>query len=253
MLFEHFFVLFNMVIPLFGIWVAFTAIYIFMPNTRVKLLPGLVAGVFSGTLWGIAFKSYTYLNIGVARYNTIYGTFAALPILLIWLYISWIILLIGAQLSYAIQNVKSYQQEMSENEYSNAQREYAALNIMFLIAKAFYEGKPAMTAEQLSYAISVPNRMVRRIANILVNQGLVQNVLADEPAFQPAEGLHLISVLKVYDAMRNAGHVDWHFPEKRKDTGLEELLETRQVTEQEQLGQVTMLDLLKGDKKPPDH
>ena len=247
--FEHFFVLFETVIPLVGIWIAFTAIYIFMPNTRVKFLPGLVAGVFSGTLWGIAFQMYTQLNIGVVRYNTIYGTFAALPIFLIWLYISWLILLIGAQLSYAIQNVKSYQQEMSEYEFSNAQQEYMALNMMFQTSKRFYQGQPPMTAEELSYAMSVPIRVVRRIANILGSQGLLKELLSDEHTFQPAKDLHLISVGKIYEAMRDAGKVDWRFPEEKKDPGLEELLEAKKRADQEQLGRITMLDLLQEGKK----
>ncbi|RLG99085.1 hypothetical protein DRO38_08195 [Candidatus Bathyarchaeota archaeon] len=249
MFFEHFFVLFETVIPLVGIWIAFTAIYIFMPNTRVKFLPGLIAGVFSGTLWGIAFQAYTQLNIGVARYNTIYGTFAALPIFLIWLYISWLILLIGAQLSYAIQNVKSYQQEMSEYEFSNAQKEYMALNMMFQISKRFFQGQTPMTAEELSYAISSPKRVVRRIAEILGSHGLLKEILSEEIAFQPAKDLHLISVAEVYEAMRDEGQVDWRLPEEKKEPGLEALLEARKRTDQEQLGRITMLDLLQGEKK----
>lgn len=246
--FEHFFVLFETVIPLVGIWIAFTAIYIFMPNTRVKILPALVAGMFSGTLWAIAFQAYTQLNIGVARYNTIYGTFAALPIFLIWLYISWVILLIGAQLSYAIQNVKSYQQEMSESEFSNAQKEYMALNMMFQISKRFFRGQSPMTAEELSYTISAPIRVVRKIAEILGNYGLLKEILSDEHTFQPAKALHLISVAEVYEAMRSAGNVDWHLPEEKKESGLEEVLEAGRKAEQEQLGNVSMLDLLQEEQ-----
>lgn len=249
LVFQHFFVLFETVIPLVGIWIAFTAIYIFMPNTRVKILPGLVAGVFSGTLWGIAFQAYTQLNIGVAKYNTIYGTFAALPIFLIWLYISWLILLIGAQLSYAIQNVKSYQQEMSEYEFSNAQKEYMALNMMFQISKRFFQGHSPMTAEELSYAISAPIRVVRRIADILGNHGLLKEILSDGHTFQPAKDLHLISVEEVCEAMRDAGKVDWRLPEEKREPSLEALLKAKKRSDQEQLGRVTMLNLLEGEKK----
>lgn len=249
MFFEHFFVLFETVIPLVGIWIAFTAIYIFMPNTRVKILPGLIAGVFSGTLWGIAFQAYTQLNIGVAKYNTIYGTFAALPIFLIWLYISWLILLIGAQLSYAIQNVKSYQQEMSEYEFSNAQKEYMALNMMFQISKRFFQGQTPMTSEELSYAIYSPKRVVRKIADILESHGLLKEILSDEHAFQPAKDLHLINVVEVYEAMRVEGQVDWSLPEEKKEPGLEALLEAKKRNDQEQFGRITMLDLLQEEKK----
>lgn len=75
--FRGFFILFKMVIPYLGLWIAFTAIYILMPNTSVRLLPALIAGVICGTLWEMAFHLYTSFNIGMTRYNKIYGTFAA--------------------------------------------------------------------------------------------------------------------------------------------------------------------------------
>jgi len=249
--FQHFFVLFETVIPLVGVWIAFTAIYIFMPNTRVKFLPALAAGIFSGTLWASAFQVYTQLNIGVARYNAIYGTLAALPIFLIWLYISWLILLIGAQLSYAIQNVKSYQQEMSEYEFSNAQKEYMALNMMFQISKRFFQGRSPITAEELSYAISAPLRVVRRIADILGNHGLLKEILSDEHTYQPGKDLHLISVGEVFQAMRNEGKVDWRLPEEKREPGLEALLEAKKKNDHEQLGAVTMLKLLQEENVAP--
>ncbi len=244
-IFNNFFVLFNSVIPLVGIWIAFTSIYILMPNTQVKFFPGVAAGIFSGTLWEIAFRLYAELNIGVAKYNAIYGTFAVFPIFLIWLYISWLILLIGAQLSCAIQNVNTYQQEMNEYEVSSGQQQYMALNIMLQIAKRFYQGQPPMTAEELSHALSIPIRLVISLSNILARQGLVQEVFTDQRLFQPAQSLHLISVLNVCEAVQNAGRVDWNFPEEKKDAGLEELLKIKETTDKEQLGEITMLDLLK--------
>ena len=106
-----------------------------------------------------------------------------------------------------------------------------------------------MTAEELSYAMSAPIRVVRRIADILGSQGLLKEILSDEHTFQPAKDLHLISVGKVYEAMRDAGKVDWRFPEEKKDPGLEELLEAKRQADHEQLGRITMLDLLKEGKK----
>ena len=106
-----------------------------------------------------------------------------------------------------------------------------------------------MTAEELSYAISSPKRVVRRTAEILGSHGLLKEILSEEIAFQPAKDLHLISVAEVYEAMRDEGQVDWRLPEEKKEPGLEALLEARKRTDQEQLGRITMLDLLQGEKK----
>ena len=106
-----------------------------------------------------------------------------------------------------------------------------------------------MTAEELSYTISAPIRVVRKIAEILGNCGLLKEILSDEHTFQPAKDLHLISVAEVYEAMRGAGNVDWHLPEEKKEPGLETLLEEKRRTEQEQLGRVSMLDLLQEEKE----
>jgi len=126
--FEQFFVLFSKILPHAVLWVAFTVMYMLMPNTRVKIIPAMVAGIICGSIWEGAFRVYTDFNIGLTKYNTIYGTFAVLPIFIIWLYISWLIVLIGAQLSYAIQNVKSYQQEVNFYNVGYDQKEEMALS-----------------------------------------------------------------------------------------------------------------------------
>jgi membrane protein len=77
-----------------------------MPNTKVRLVPALVGGVVAGTAWQAAFWLYTTLQIGMARYNAIYGAFAALPVFMTWLYVSWAVVLFGAEVSRATQDVK---------------------------------------------------------------------------------------------------------------------------------------------------
>jgi DNA-binding IscR family transcriptional regulator len=132
---------------------------------------------------------------------------------------------------------------------SNAQREYMALNIMFQIAKRFYQGQPQFTVEDLSRTLSIPARLVGEITQPLKNSGLLQETLAVEPALQPGQDLHLISVLKVYESIRNAGQNDWQIPEDKKNGDLEKLVKIKTATERDQWGQVTLLDLIKSS--PP--
>jgi membrane protein len=244
--FQHFIGLFAGVLPHVILWLAFTVMYKSLPNTRVKFLPALIAGFLCGSAWEIAFRFYTDFNIGLTRNNIIYGTFAVLPIFIIWLYISWIIVLIGAQLSYAIQNVRSYQQELTTYKVGYDQKEDMAINIMLKISELFYYGKTQISIEGLSDLFSIPIRLVREITRKLYQHGLLQEILEEESLFQPAKDLSLISVLDVCHALRREDEGDWQVSDAGKNQSLKKLLDTRKTTEREQLGKVSMLDLLKG-------
>ncbi len=243
-IFEQFFILFSRIIPHATLWVAFTVMYILMPNTRVKFVPALVAGIICGSIWEGAFRIYTDFNIGVAKYNTIYGTFAVLPIFIIWLYISWLIVLIGAQLSYAIQNVRSYQQEVNVYDVAYDQKEEMALNIMLKISAMFHHGMAQMGVEELSNALAVPVRLVREITRKLCDRGLLLEIFGDEITLQPSKNIELISILDVCVALRHEGDGDWQVPGNEQNDMLLALMKSRKEVESEQLGKVTMLDLV---------
>ena len=97
--------------PLILIWLSFTFIYAFMPNTRVRITSALAGGIVAGTVWQMAQWAYINWQIGVSKYNAIYGSFAQLPLFLVWLYASWVIVLLGSEISYAVQNVMLYRQQ----------------------------------------------------------------------------------------------------------------------------------------------
>ena len=94
--------------PYLSMWLVFTFIYMFMPNTKVKFSSALTAGIIGGTLWQLTQWVYIHLQIGVSRYSVIYGTFASIPVFLIWLHISWLIVLFGAEISFAHQNARTH-------------------------------------------------------------------------------------------------------------------------------------------------
>lgn len=243
--FKLFFMLFHSFIPKVGLWVAFTAMYILVPNTRVKFVPALIAGVICASLWEGAFKIFTSFNIGLTNYNKIYGTFAVLPIFIIWLYISWIIVLIGAQLSHVIQNIRSFQQELEAVDFSFSQREKMAMIIMLKISELFHNGLPQKTMDDLSQILAVPARLVREIIQILCDQGLLQEIYGEEPVFQPARNPALISVFDVSQAMRHAGMNHWQMPEKQKNDDLVRIEAEKRAIDEKRLGQVSLLDLMR--------
>lgn len=243
-IFEQSFLLFSKIVPHATLWIAFTVMYILMPNTRVRFVPALIAGIICGSVWEGAFRMYTDFNIGLTKYNTIYGTFAVLPIFFIWLYISWLIVLIGAQLSYAIQNVRSYQQEIQFYNVGYARKEEMALSIMLKVSSLFHKGLVHMGVEELSDALDVPVRLIREITQKLCDRGLLQEIFGDEITFQPSMNIERISVLDVCHALRHEDDGNWHVPENEQNNKLQAVMEARKKQEAEKLGSVTMLDLV---------
>lgn len=223
--FKDFFILFNTVIPHLGLWIAFTAMYLLMPNARVRFVPALIAGVVCGSVWELAFEVYTSFNVGMARYNKIYGTFAALPIFIIWIYISWIIVLVGARISNAIQHLKTYQQEFRGTGASFGQRQHIALYIMHEISRRFDAGQAAPGADEISRLLAVPSRLVQDIAEVLCLQGLLREINGDSHIYQPAMALSRITVADVFKAVRDHGKSPWQVPEQAMDEKLENLLD----------------------------
>ena len=142
---------------------AFTGLYILLPNTKVRFVNGLVAG----TLAGIAFQFFQIIYISgqiwVSKYNAIYGSFAALPLLLLWLQLSWIICLFGAEISYASQNVKKFSFERDSKNISRRYKDFLTLLITSLIVKRFVNGEKPYTADELSDAYRIPIRITTQL------------------------------------------------------------------------------------------
>ncbi len=163
-------------IPYILIWALFTILYIIMPNTKVKFKAGLLGGVVAGTLYQIVQGAYISFQIGVAKYNAIYGSFAALPLFLMWLQISWWIVLFGAELSFANQNVDTYEYEPDCLKVSPGFKKLLALQIAHLLIKKFENGDRPLSDSQISTQLEMPIRLVHNILFDLVESGLVSEI-----------------------------------------------------------------------------
>lgn len=187
-------------------WVAFAAAYKFMPNTRVRLVAALAGGIVAGTVWQAAFWGYTTFQVGIAKYNAIYGTFAALPVFMIWLYLSWAIVLFGAEVSWATQNLRRHWEEARAGAASFAAKEAVALRAMAALAVAFQRDGTPLSAEQIADRIQAPGAMVSEAVQALVSAGICSEVVrGDGTAFQPGRPLEKISPADVLDALRERG------------------------------------------------
>ena len=195
-------------VPYLILWLLFSFVYIFMPNTKVEFKPGIVAGIVMGTLYHFVQWAYVSLQVGVASYNAIYGSFAALPLFLFWLQLSWLIVLLGAELTYYLQLLMKHEYHPRSLEISFALRKQIALLLMHQVVKRFGRGESAMSADQMADAAGLPIRLARQLVEQLSDAGILVRLAAeegDEVTFQPARDPDLITISDVIEALEQRG------------------------------------------------
>jgi len=188
----------------------FTVIYLLVPNTRVRFYAAVSAGIATGILYLLVQGALITFQVGITRYNPIYGSLAALPLLLLWMHIGWIILLLGAELSYAVQNVGNYVYQPDYADISPYFRRVLALQILYHIATRFAAGKPPLPADQIAGKLEIPLSEVQEILDELQDSGLVSPVMVSEdededPAFQPASDVHRWTITSVTQSIDHRG------------------------------------------------
>jgi len=195
-------------LPYIVIWILFTFIYVFMPNTKVAFSSGLVGGVIAGTAFKILQWAYIFFQVGVSRYNAIYGSFAALPLFLVWLQLSWLIVLVGAELSFAHQNVDEYELEPDSRKISDSLRKIIDLAIVQRLAKTFQKGDGPLSDQKISAALDIPIRLVKERLGLLSASGLVSRTVADKGganAWQPARDINTLTLADVLENLDKNG------------------------------------------------
>lgn len=186
-------------------WLTFWFLYVHIPNTRVRFAPALISSLVGAALWLAWQKAYISLQVGVARYNAIYGTFASVPIFLAWLYTSWVIVLLGAELAFALQNSATYQIERAaENASSNA-RLILGLTVLGRAAQALAGQAPRFETASFAKEQRVPVRLLNEIVRLLVRTGFLAET-ADRPgSFVLLRAADAIPVKEVVDVIMQDG------------------------------------------------
>jgi len=195
-------------LPYTLMWVLFTFLYIFMPNTKVRFFSGLFAGILTGTIFQIVQWAYITFQIGVVHYNAIYGSFAALPLFLAWIQLSWLIVLFGAELSVAYQTVDDYEFEPDVLHASRRLRNLLSLLITSRVIKNFTRGEKPMSSREISNQLGIPRRLVREIIFDLVQSKIVSIVETGkdkERGYQPAMDTNIISIHSVIEGIEKKG------------------------------------------------
>jgi membrane protein len=220
-------------LPYCVIWILFTFIYMFMPNIKVNFKSALLAGIVAGTIYEIVQLIYINFQVGVAQYNAIYGSFAALPLFLIWLQLSWFIVLYGAEISFAHQNIDTYEHEPDSLQISVHFKKLLSLEVAHLIIVNFSKGTEPLTASQVSHTLEIPIRLVRQIIYELVESRVISETKTEElreSAYQPARDINGLTIQCVIEELEKSGDDNIPVMRTKELDVLSETLESFGVT-----------------------
>lgn len=191
-------------VPYLTLWGAFTFVYIFIPNTPVKVQSALVGGFVAAVLWQTVGWGFTVFVASSTQYYAIYSSFAILLLFLLWLHVSWVIVLLGAQVSYAHQHIHFFEGDRQLLAQSPAGREKLALHLMLLIGRKFYHGLDPMSVAELANQLRLPAGVVKEFMDMFTQTKLVLP-LAIEDTFVLGRDPEMISIKEILDCVRNAG------------------------------------------------
>jgi membrane protein len=192
-------------IPYVLVCLAFTLIYIFIPNTRVQFTAALVGGVIAGVIWKITGWGFAAFIASSSKYAAIYSSFAIVILLLIWLYLSWLILLVGSQIAYFVQHPKYMTLHREPIVLSNRMRERLALQVMFLIGYNYYHDKEPWTLERLIEYLDLPGEPVHRTVRVLVDAGyLIEIDNEDIAVYLPLRDIENVRLVDVLTDVRSS-------------------------------------------------
>lgn len=201
---------FSKIISMAMAWVMFSIIYIVLPNTKVRYPSAIKSGIIAGTVFIVFQWLYVSLQLWMTSYNAIYGSFAALPLFLIWVQASWSILLLGAELSFTFQNEKRFDEERETMMISYDSRRKVMIAIMVVVARAFRDGKGAIDADQIRNELNLPARIMSNALHTLVSSSMLNQVHRPEQeydvAYAPARDINSLRVYDILQAVDNYGY-----------------------------------------------
>ncbi len=234
-------------IPYILIWLVFTLLYIIMPNTKVEFKSALIGGIIAGTMFQFLQWGYFYFQSMLTGYGAIYGSFAALPLFLIWMQLSWLIVLFGAEVAFANQNVEHYEAESESFSISNHMKRTVTIIILREVIMNFKNGEPPETAENLANKFGMSVRLVRDILYELLEANIISETVTKsvkENAYQPAQDIQKLTIGYVFDQLDKRGQDNITFEDtkgfesmkKSIDGLMEEILKSKNNKKVHELG-----------------
>jgi membrane protein len=219
-------------LPYVSMWTLLCILYLILPNTKIPIRAGILGGVVAGTIFQIIQWVYIKFQIGVASYGAIYGSFAALPLLLGWIQMSWMIVLFGSEIAHASVNYETYGFHPDYSRISVSSRRLLVLRIFRLVVEKFSFGEKPLSISQIAHVLEIPVRLVQQLLRELADVGLVAETpsgIKNEVAFQPGRTIEDMTVKYALDAYEQHGASAPHSPSEEAEKvsrSLKEISET---------------------------
>jgi membrane protein len=210
--------------PYVILWVGFALMYTLMPNTRVRFSAAFIGGIIGGTLWQFNSQLNTMYISRVVTYSKIYGSLGVVPVFLVGLYFSWLMVLLGAQVSFAAQNVRLYMQQRASEKIDQAGRELLACRIVLHACSCFLRAAKPPTTEQLAEQLRAPLQALNQLVRRLIEGGVLIEIAGDECRLQPARPPDSITVADVLHVVRTADGICGEEPKRSGSEPVEQLL-----------------------------
>ena len=233
-------------LPYMSIWALLVLNYLVIPNTKVPMQSAVLAGVLTGTLYQIVQWVYIKFQIGVVHYGAIYGSFAALPLFLVWLQLSWLIVLFGAEIAYAHEHLETYGFNPDYSRISLSSKKLLVVRIFHLLVKNFHQGADPLSATRVSRDLEIPLRLTRQFLAELTRAGLVVETAKDkknEVTFQPGRDIEHLTVQDALDAYEGQGTTRIPIPSSEEATRISLLLKEIEKALQEGPGKTVLKEI----------
>lgn len=238
-------------VPYFLIIAAFTFVYIFIPNTRVRLGAAITGGIVAGVLWQTTGWIFATFIANSASYAAIYSGFAILIILMIWIYWNWLILLVGASIAFYQQHAEYLVSGKKEYRLSNRAQEELGLMIMALVGQRWYRQQPGWSTDELVDQLHLPVRTIENMLHVLERGGLLSRTSDAPSAWLPARPMEITGVKEMLDVVRNASKGPRLTPCRSPEIqAAETVVEVVDRAVDEALQGRTLKDLVKDDARP---
>lgn len=202
-------------LPYSILWLLLFGLYLIFPNTRVRLVPALIGGVVAGTLYQLNQQAFISLQFAFARYDAIYGSIAFLPLFLIWLQISWLIVLFGAEVCYGVQYVNQWEMKSEKLKLSLSHRRKLMLLLLYRVVKKFENDEGPLSLNELAESVNIPRKYVVDICYELEKSGLVTRVDSEDISYQPSFDIHKMDIHTILKKYETVGMSDFD-PKKSK-------------------------------------
>ena len=234
-------------------WMMFSFFYYVIPNTSVRLGSAVMAGIVAGTAFILFQWGYLYLQVLMTSYNAIYGSFAALPLFLIWVQSSWMILLFGGELSFAFQNIDKFDEERESLHISYDSRRKVLLAVMLVAIRHFMAGKGAISLSEVRRELNLPTRIVNSVLRSLVESKQLLELPSEgkgsEECFVPSKDVSTYTIYSILEAVDRSGSTTIDLLSSAEIGGVSEELERIKAEARNSQQNVRLVDIKTDNKR----